>query len=304
MAKNKDSVVLYESFFEATEELKAVAIAEIWRAIRVYLRGEEPEFRDAGAKLAWKFIRLQLNADREKWAQTCERRSEAAKIGNAKRWAQSEPEADLSQKSQMRDLRETQSQKSQKVANIADTESESDTDKRKRKEKEKAEGARGGASAPFDFLSILSFGGSQKFAAAWKDWERYRRERKLAKWTRATLEAKAKIFEQWGEARTIESIRQSIANGWQGLFEPKGGSGAGAAITLEQFRLAYRDQHGADLDCDFCDSKPHHLAVLKCATIDEVRDKFREDYEDIIALWTKEFSPLKRRVINKLERNK
>lgn len=300
MAKNKDSVVLYESFFEATEELEAVAIAEIWRAIRVYLQGEEPEFTDAGAKLAWKFIRLQLNADREKWAQTCERRSEAAKIGNAKRWAQEEPKADLSQKSQMRDLRQTQSQKSQKVANVADTDTESESDKKEKNKKEKAEGARGGADAPF--LSILSFGGSERFVEAWKDWERYRRERKLAKWTRQTLDAKAKTFEQWGEARTIESIRQSIANGWQGLFEPKGAGGSGATITLEQFRAAYRDQHGADLDCDFCDAKAHHLSVLKCQTIDEVREMFSEDYEDILALWTKEFSPLKRRVMGKLER--
>ena len=300
MAKNKDSVVLYESFFEATEELEAVAIAEIWRAIRVYLQGEEPEFTDAGARLAWKFIRLQLNADREKWAQTCERRSEAGKLGMAKRW---ESASDNKRAEPITNDNKNNKRVSA-ITNITDTDTESDTDKRKRKEKEKAEGAHVGASAPFDFLSILPFGGSEKFATAWKNWERYRRERKLAKWTRATLEAKAKIFEQWGEARTIESIRQSIANGWQGLFDPKGGSGAGAGITLEQFRAAYRDQHGADLDCDFCDAKAHHLAVLKCATIDEVRERFSEDYNDIIALWNKEFSPLKRRVMTKLERGK
>ena len=92
----------------------------------------------------------------------------------------------------------------------------------------------------------------------------------------------------------------------KGAFDapPKGALPRREAITLEQFRAAYRDQHGADLDCDVCEAKAHHLAVLKCATIDEVREKFREDYDDILALWNKEFSPLKRRVLNKLERTK
>ena len=81
MAKGKDSVIIYESFLEATEDLEAVAIAEIWRAIRAFIKGEEPTFTDMSAKLAWKFIKLQLEADADKWRKTCAKRSEAGRVG-------------------------------------------------------------------------------------------------------------------------------------------------------------------------------------------------------------------------------
>ena len=86
MAKGKDSVIIYESFLDATEDLEAVAIAEIWRAIRAFIKGEEPTFTDMSAKLAWKFIKLQLEADADKWRKTCVKRSESGRVGMKNRW--------------------------------------------------------------------------------------------------------------------------------------------------------------------------------------------------------------------------
>lgn len=136
MAKGKDSVIIYESFLEATEDLEAVAIAEIWRAIRAFIKGEEPTFTDVSAKLAWKFIKLQLEADAQKWSKTCEARAVAGRRGGLKSGKQNEAnEANacfaLSEEAKT-------SKAKQNEANEADTDTDTDTDKKKNIEKEKS----------------------------------------------------------------------------------------------------------------------------------------------------------------------
>ena len=122
MAKGKDSVIIYESFLEATEDLEAVAIAEIWHAIRAFIKGEEPKFTDISAKLAWKFIKLQLKADADKWRKTCDKRSEAGRVGMKNRW---------------KDIT-NDNKPLQTITNITDTDTDTDTDKKKNIEKEKS----------------------------------------------------------------------------------------------------------------------------------------------------------------------
>ena len=87
MSKGKDSLILYESFFEATQDLSVSEVGEIWKALHLYLAtGEDYEFQSITSKLAWNFIKLQLNADAKKWQEKCQRRSEAGKRGMQKRW--------------------------------------------------------------------------------------------------------------------------------------------------------------------------------------------------------------------------
>ena len=69
------------------------------------------------------------------------------------------------------------------------------------------------------------------FRAAWLDWLAYRRERKLAIWKPITVRATLIELAGLGEPAAIESIRKSIANGWQGLFEPKTTLTAGRASS-------------------------------------------------------------------------
>jgi hypothetical protein len=61
---------------------------------------------------------------------------------------------------------------------------------------------------------------SQEFALAVERWERHRSElrHKLTPEARAAWLRKC---EAMGEARSIAAIDHSIANGWQGMFEPK-----------------------------------------------------------------------------------
>lgn len=60
------------------------------------------------------------------------------------------------------------------------------------------------------------------FRAAWAEFTEYRREKKKPRFASRTIAAKFAEFEAWGEAKAIQAIRNTIANGWDGVFEPKG----------------------------------------------------------------------------------
>jgi hypothetical protein len=61
---------------------------------------------------------------------------------------------------------------------------------------------------------------SPEFAIAWEDWLVYRREAKKPV-TPTTAKAQLKMLEGLGVGRAILSVRNSIQNQWQGLFEPR-----------------------------------------------------------------------------------
>ena len=81
MARGKDSVILYQSFFDATAGLKASAKAELWDCIGKYLNGVAHKFKDSSAELAWNFIVRQLDADKQKYQTKCQRNRENGNRG-------------------------------------------------------------------------------------------------------------------------------------------------------------------------------------------------------------------------------
>ncbi|MCC6419527.1 MAG: hypothetical protein IT429_14940 [Gemmataceae bacterium] len=61
-----------------------------------------------------------------------------------------------------------------------------------------------------------------EFRAAWDRWLTYRRGRRLT--CRAeTLQEQLALLASLGPARAVASLTESIRNGWQGVFPPKGG---------------------------------------------------------------------------------
>ena len=73
------------------------------------------------------------------------------------------------------------------------------------------------ASATPVFPPALS---TPEFADAWKDWVAYRKERgQTLKPT--TIKAQLGKMQDWGATDAVAAIRQSIMNGWQGIFEPR-----------------------------------------------------------------------------------
>ena len=129
MAKDKDSIILYESFFEATEDLSALEKAELWDCFGKYLKGISHTFESKEAARSWKFIKLQLDADKKKYEDVCKKRSLTGKAGGIKS-GESRREANEANASESK-------QTKQKQASEADTDTDTDINKKKIK-KEKA----------------------------------------------------------------------------------------------------------------------------------------------------------------------
>lgn len=224
MSKKKDSLILYESFFEATADLSAESIAELWHALGNYLKDDITKITNVipqttEAKLAWKFIKLQLDADKKRWLNTCDKRAEAGRVGMAKRWGDSDDKRDTENEATITNDNKN-NKRVTKITNVTDTDTESDTDVIINNNN------KANKSPDFDFISILpeAFAKSVQFKEAWETWLTYRRERKLSKWTPTTLRKKAKEFAEWGVEATIANIDNAIANGWQGVFKAREGN--------------------------------------------------------------------------------
>ena len=63
-----------------------------------------------------------------------------------------------------------------------------------------------------------------EFCQAWKEWEKYRKEKRQAL-KPSTIKKQYEELARMGVEKAIESINQSIMQGWTGLFEPKRKSG-------------------------------------------------------------------------------
>jgi hypothetical protein len=92
-------------------------------------------------------------------------------------------------------------------------------------------------AAPVEVVLVPSILDKPAFHAAWGDWLAYRTERRLPAYKPRNLTAQYAALAEWGIAGAIASIRESIRNQWQGLFEPKvkPGSNHGGAQLEERF---------------------------------------------------------------------
>ena len=61
---------------------------------------------------------------------------------------------------------------------------------------------------------------SPEFLTAWEDWQEFRRSKRKPH-TPVSIKYQFSDFKKWGEEKAIESIKNSIKSGYQGLFEPK-----------------------------------------------------------------------------------
>jgi hypothetical protein len=67
---------------------------------------------------------------------------------------------------------------------------------------------------------INPFGDSMAFGQIWEEWEEYRKQ-KRAKLTPISVKHQIKFLSGFSESEAIQIIKQSIQNGWTGLFELK-----------------------------------------------------------------------------------
>ena len=84
---------------------------------------------------------------------------------------------------------------------------------------------------------------TEGFKKSWADWHAYRRESKLKKWAARTCKAQLTKLAKLGEQNATAAIEHSIANGYQGIFEPSGtGSGGGGSSPQARAEVRRADQ--------------------------------------------------------------
>jgi len=74
---------------------------------------------------------------------------------------------------------------------------------------------------PDKWASLPEILNTQLFKDKWEEYEEYRRSVKIKKLQPTSVVKQWNKISAWGLADAIESIDQTIANGWQGLFEPQ-----------------------------------------------------------------------------------
>ena len=77
----RDSFVLYTRYREQVLELSREQRGDLFLAILNYMAGEPIPDLDAASKMAFSFIRSQLDADSDKYEKTCEARRTAGRMG-------------------------------------------------------------------------------------------------------------------------------------------------------------------------------------------------------------------------------
>lgn len=109
---------------------------------------------------------------------------------------------------------------------------------------EEGEGVTGGDADASVFPALLN---TPAFASAWADYLAYRRESKLKPLKPRSIAAKLDEMAAWGEPAAIAAIRESIRNGWQGVFAPKSPNAPVAGRPVVPTRTAAESARVAEL---------------------------------------------------------
>ena len=113
----KDSFVLYNSYYDLLEDLDMEQRGALLTAILEHSRGMDQTELDPITKLAYRVIASQLDRDRKKWERTCKKRAEAGRRGGlAKAGKAKQDLANVAKASKAK----------QSLANLAEYESEND----------------------------------------------------------------------------------------------------------------------------------------------------------------------------------
>jgi len=102
--------------------------------------------------------------------------------------------------------------------NVPDTSSATDVTNERNERNERNVTDETKAEAGPDFPAALD---TDAFRAAWELWRKYRAERHLSAWKPLTIRTQLAKLAEMGEARALAAIDHSIAQAYQGIYEPK-----------------------------------------------------------------------------------
>ena len=87
MDKKKESFVLYQSYEDQLQDLTDEQLGKLLRYIFEYERTQEPiDIKEPYIKIAFQFIRKNLDINRIKYDEICQERSIAGSKGASERW--------------------------------------------------------------------------------------------------------------------------------------------------------------------------------------------------------------------------
>lgn len=119
----KESFIFHKAWWDNTRHLPAQAKVEIYNSLFQYVfEGIEPEFDPmSAASMAFSFIKKHIDDDKTKYQKTCEKRAEAGRRGNEKRWGKKDESQSIANVANA--INESQS-----IANVADNDNEYEYD--------------------------------------------------------------------------------------------------------------------------------------------------------------------------------
>lgn len=127
----KESFVLYTSQYEAVADLSVQQKGELFDALFQYVStGEEPKFSDRETRMAFNFMRIQIDRDNAKYAEVCERRRAAGRMGGRPRKQVDSSESNAFDEKQKKQMVSDKSKKSKSKHNdnVNDSDNEYDND--------------------------------------------------------------------------------------------------------------------------------------------------------------------------------
>jgi hypothetical protein len=225
MKSSRNTFVFNVEWYNILRDYPAEVRLEVYDAMMEYVATGILADLKPMAKMAFAFIKKEIDANIEKYNETCRKRSEAGKIGNEKRW-ENKNIAKVANAISV-------SQKSQSIANIADNDNDNDYKEKISKDISKK------GSKKIDASKIKNI--SAEFIPLMQTWFDYKQSRReMYKTMQSASVCYKSLYDLSNGNPTMAEriINQSIANNWAGLFEIKTTSNG---TTFKSYQQAERD---------------------------------------------------------------
>lgn len=213
MAKN--SFILYYNYMEQLEDLTDEQVGKLLRALFKYeINDTLPEFTDKELKIAFKFIKVHLDNDREKYKDTCIKRKQNIE----KRWNTKNTNVNNCIQNIQEYTNDTDND------NVNDNDSDTDIYK-KESIKEKGDGEinsptplKEKKSKQTEYMKLVQASGlSTKVQEQVIEWLEYKKWKYTEVGLKSLLTTVAKNVDSYGESAVCAVIVESMGNMWQGI---------------------------------------------------------------------------------------
>ena len=226
----RKAFLIHHDFREQVEDLSNEQLGELFRAILNYeIDNKLPLFTDKELKIAFKFIKINLDSTNQKYEEICEKRRQAIK----KRWE------NTNDTNVYNDIQNIQKYTSDTNTN---TNTSTNNDNKKEKVKEKGEASshppiekKSKKEQYIEFVQASSL--STQVQEKILEWLEYKKWKYAEMGIKSLVTTVAKNVDKYGENAVCGVIVESMGNMWQGICWDK----LGRKETNHEFQGVKRD---------------------------------------------------------------